>query len=138
MALIEIKWNPSEREARQFAVYWLPAFFVTAGVLSWYQQVWNVAYAFWGMAILVSLAGLFIPAARRYIFVGWMCAAYPIGWAMSHILMAIIFFLVITPIGCLLRLCGHDPLHRKFDRAATTYWVPHPASNDKARYFRQF
>ena len=52
-----------------------------------------------------------------------MCAAFPIGWVVSHALMAAIYYLVITPMAVAMRLLGRDPLDRRFDRDATTYWV---------------
>lgn len=139
MALIEINWKPTEREARQFSVIWLPAFLATVGALVfWKFDSRSAAVAFWSAAAGVSVLGGLLPVVRRPIFVGWMCAAFPIGWTISHVLLACIFFLIITPIGCLLRLCGHDPLKRKFDRTASTYWVPHSAGEKNDRYFRQF
>jgi hypothetical protein len=33
---------------------------------------------------------------------------------------------------------GYDPMERRFDRAATTYWVERERNVDAARYFRQF
>ena len=138
MALIEINWNPSRREARQFAIYWLPAFLLVAGFVAWFKALLLASYLLWGAAIVVSLVGTMFPSLRRPIFVSWMCAMFPIGWVISHLLMAVIFYLLITPLGWMLRLFGHDPLKRKFDRNATTYWVPHARARDKASYFRQF
>ena len=37
--------------------------------------------------------------------------------------MGIIFFLVVTPTGILMRLTGRDPLNRRFERSASTYWI---------------
>ncbi|MEX0979180.1 MAG: SxtJ family membrane protein, partial [Pirellulales bacterium] len=69
---------------------------------------------------------------------GWMWAAFPIGWLVSHLLIAAIYFLLITPIALVMRAVGRDPLSRRFDRAAKTYWVPRRQDSDPARYFRQF
>jgi hypothetical protein len=37
-----------------------------------------------------------------------------------------------------MRAAGRDPLARRFDRDAETYWVPREETPDPARYFRQF
>ena len=66
-----------------------------------------------------------------------MVAAFPIGWTVSHLLLGSIFYLVITPIGLLLRALGHDPMERKFDREAKTYWIEHERA-ETARYFRMY
>lgn len=39
------------------------------------------------------------------------------------LIMALLFFLVITPLGCLMRLCKGDSLRRKWDAGAETYWI---------------
>ena len=78
------------------------------------------------------------PPVRRWIYVGWIYAAFPIGWTVSHVLIAGIYYLLITPIGLIIRATGRDPLLRKFDRSAPTYWTPHPPPGDVKRYFRQY
>ena len=62
----------------------------------------------------------------------------PIGWVVSHVLMAIAFYGVITPIGLLLRLAGRDLLEQRLDREAKSYWQPRRPVTDRRRYFRQF
>ena len=49
-----------------------------------------------------------------------------------------IYYLVLTPVGLLLRIRGYDPLNRKFQPRADTYWVERETSVDTDRYFRQF
>jgi hypothetical protein len=67
-----------------------------------------------------------------------MYAAFPIGWVVSHVMLALIYYGVMTPIGLVMRLLGRDPLKRKLDRSADTYWEPRePIANSK-RYFQQF
>jgi hypothetical protein len=70
-------------------------------------------------------------------FVGWMFLAFPIGWTVSHLLLLATFYLVLTPIGVVMRLVGHDPLERKFRPEAATYWMEHDPGSDPSRYFRQ-
>jgi hypothetical protein len=52
--------------------------------------------------------------------------------------MALIFYLVVTPLGVIMRLTGRDPMERRFDPKAKTYWKPRPTQTDASRYFRQF
>jgi hypothetical protein len=56
----------------------------------------------------------------------------------SHLLLLVVYYLVLTPIGLLMRLIGYDPLQRRFDRSAQSYWTPHDPAADDARYFKQF
>lgn len=137
MALIEINWNPSRAELRQFAGLWL-AFSGAIGAVAWWQtHSWPLAGTLWAVGSGTGLAGLLSPPLVRPIFVASTVVAYPIGWTVSHLLLGLIFHGLLTPIGLLMRLCGRDPLRRSFDRAAATYWIPHEPSEDISRYFRQ-
>jgi len=82
------------------------------------------------------------PALRRtlnrYLYVGLTLLTFPIGFILSHVLLAIVFYLVITPVGLVMRLLGRDPLQRKFNREASTYWVDHAEPKSVEEYFRQY
>ena len=88
-------------------------------------------------AVVGGVLGAVAPQLLKWIFVGWIVAVFPIGWTVSHLLLGFIFFFVLTPIGLLLRVLGHDPMNRTFDRNAKTYWTTHEQA-PVARYFRQF
>ena len=90
------------------------------------------------LAGTAGVAGLWRPSLLRPVYVLWMVAVLPVGWTISHLAMAAIYYLVVTPIGLIMRLCGHDPMHRRFDRAARSYWRARPPEARKGRYFRQF
>ena len=136
MAVVDINWSPSQKELRQFSVLWL-VFFGAIGL-----YFWLVKGADWGRYVaLVSLLGVpgfFLPAMMKPIFITWMVLAFPIGWTISHLLLGGIYYLVFTPIGLLLRALGTDPMNRKLDREAETYWTKHESADDVSRYFRQF
>src|SRR5262245_9192110 len=96
--MIEINFKPTPRLLRQFA--WL-----LAGVLAlagaWLVVRWSLPWASvaWCLAILSLIIGWLKPAAMRPIYLTWMVAAFPIGWLMSHLMLAVVFYLVITPVG---------------------------------------
>jgi hypothetical protein len=94
--------------------------------------------AIWISAAVLSIAGLVRPSVMKPIWVGWMTAVFPIGWTISHLVLAVTYYLVLTPVGILLRLTGRDPMTRRLDRQAPTYWQRHQQIDDTARYFRQF
>jgi hypothetical protein len=137
MALVDINWRPTARDLRIFAgLQWL--FF---GVIAW--SVWRrheaptVAAVIVIVSTLLAIIGLCAPQRIRPVYVGWMVAVFPIGWVVSHAVLAAVYFGVFTPIGWLLRLSGRDPMERQWDRAATTYWKPRGEPPDPTRYFRQ-
>ena len=138
MAAITINTSPSQRDLRWFGLL-LPVFFAIAGALVWRRtESLSSAVALWALGGTVSALFAFWPASRRRIYVGWMYAVYPIGWTVSHLLLGIVYFVVITPIGIVVRVLLRDPLERHFDRAASTYWVRHNPERRIERYLRQY
>jgi hypothetical protein len=138
MALIERKHEPTSSELRLFGVL-LVAFCILLGGLSLYHTgSLIIAVMFWGAGLLVSVPYYAVPRARAMIFQAWMTAVFPIGWLISHTLLAVIFYGVITPIGLTVKLWNRDPLHQKRDSSASTYWVACPVHTDIRRYFQQF
>lgn len=138
--MIEINRNPTRKELLVFAEL-LALFLAVIGWMVWRRHP-QVAAALWTAAPVVAVIGglvaWFAPRAMRLLYLGWMYAAMPIGWVVSHLILAAVFYLVVTPIGLIMRLVGYDPMHRRFDRSATSYWVEHNPAADARRYFRQF
>ena len=62
----------------------------------------------------------------------------PIGWVISHLLLSIIYYLLLTPIGIIMRLVGYDPMKRKLEKKRETYWVTRQQVRDPNRYFKQY
>ena len=137
MPLIELKRNPSRRELRWFGVL-LALFAAIVGALfRWQFKMPAVAQIVWPLGGATAALYYLVPPIRRPVYMGWMYMAYPIGWVVSHALLAAIYYVLFTLTGMLMRLVGYDPMERRFDRSASTYWVPHNPHGDTARYFRQ-
>lgn len=138
MALIEMNWRPSDRDLRVFALVQ----FIAAAVIAWllHQRLgWDATAIGLAGASLIGIAfGLASPQFLRPLFVGWMLAAFPIGWVMSHVLLAFVYYGVVTPIGFALWLSGRDPLRLKRQPKAGTFWVVRPEPPKPSRYFQQF
>ena len=135
--MIAIQWNPERKQLRQFAGIWFPAFCALVG--------WSIARKTghrhevevgWAIAGILSIAGLVYPSLIRPIFVGLILLTYPIGWVVSHVLLGVIFYGVVTPIGMILRLTGHDPLQLKAP-LGNSLWKSPVGKTDPARYLRQ-
>lgn len=138
MAIIEIK-DPTPKDLRWFGPLFLLFFGLVGGMLWWRSDLFNVATYIWGAAAVVVAVYYAVPSLQRKIYLGWIYAVYPIGYVLSHIIMGIVYYLVVSPIGIIMRMTGRDPMNRTLDREAKTYWVEHrTADRDPASYFRQF
>lgn len=82
--------------------------------------------------ILVAIVG---PAARAF-HRGWMGLARGLGAVNSRIILSVLYFLVITPIGRIVRWTGHDPLTRRAPRAAS-YWIARPSARQSRADFEK-
>lgn len=135
---MEIKWHPTEKELRSFAILWL-LFFGLLGSWWFWQGSSPWTYQSLGaIALSGGALGLTIPSAMRPIYVAWMCLAFPIGWMISHLLLGTLYFGLLLPTGLLLKAFRADPLQRELDPDATSYWSPRTSANGPERYYRQF
>ena len=135
--MIEIPWQPSHRMLRQFAGIWLPAFAALVGI--WLGRVsgrWDVVRAAWAVTAAIAAGGLVWPPFVRPVFLGLVLATFPIGWVVSHALLALIHLLVFTPIGLARRALGHDPLDLRRPTGRASMWRESTATQPPDRYTR--
>ena len=140
MAVLDINWNPSNKQLRQFALLLALVLAGVAGWLAWKSHPVAWAVGVGAAAVVSGVIGVFRPGLMRVVYVVWMAAVFPIGWLVSHLLLAAIYYLVITPIGVMMRVFGYDPMQRRLDRQAKTYWKPREDQDqdDTKRYFKQY
>jgi len=139
MSLIEVNWRPNNKQLRGFGKIALIALAVISLVLYFVKGLeiqWALAIVAVGFTIFVS--SLISFKLTRAIYVGLVVATLPIGLAVSFVLLAAFYFLLLAPLGLVFRLIGRDPLRRKFDSGAESYWLTHDPPQGPERYFRQF
>jgi hypothetical protein len=138
VAIIKINDNPSTRELRQFAGIWFPLFWVIIGSFIYAAGARSGALAAIGAGAIAGAIGVARPRFIHPIYLLWMYAAYPIGFVVSHLLLGAIFYLLVTPVGLLMKLIGYDALRRRLRTGEPSYWVRTDMATDKKQYFRQF
>lgn len=118
--------------------------FMVGGVFA-ALAVWPVVFQSgplrgWAAAIagVLIVLGAVMPIGLRWPYRGWMFAGHLLGWLNTRLLLGLVYYLVMTPIGLLLRLVGRDPLDRRLmDRAS--YWRKcEPRSDPRGSMERQF
>lgn len=137
MALIEINKNPSADELKWFGIL-LGIFTALVGGLMWWRGSPFAAQLVWGIGGGLTLLYFVVAPVRRLVYLGWLYAAFPIGYVVSHVIMGVVYFGVVTPVGFVMRALGKDPMQRGFDRGAKSYWVEHRTAREASRYFKQF
>jgi hypothetical protein len=96
----------------------------------------------WGS---VAVAGIFLvlalvaPDALAPLNRLWFRLGLLLHGVVSPVVLGLVFFSTVTPIGWVLRLLGKDPLRRRIEPAATTYWIertpPGPSGDSMPRQF---
>jgi thiol:disulfide interchange protein len=87
--------------------------------------------------VLVLAAG-FVPLTLKWIHASWMIVSFALGWIVTRVILTIVFFFVVTPIGLLQRLFGKRVIEVAFKANSASYWqartVP-PMSEDYKKQF---
>lgn len=136
--ILSLIFNSKDRTAQLLGILMPAIFAASGGAVAGGVEPTGVASVVWGVGALGAILAWTWPEAGRQTYVYWMVAVVPIGWTISHLLLAVVYYLVLTPIGLIMRLSGYDPMHRKPDRSMNTYWIEHEAVQSVDRYFRQY
>jgi hypothetical protein len=136
--MLPINRNPGARELRTFTRIWFPLFVAGAGAMTWWRGgSLSAAVVVWVVGALLAAFILASAEAARIFFVGLMTVSYPIGLVVSTLTLGVMFYLVFTPLGVVMRLWGRDPLRLR-QRGAASHWTPYEQSNDPERSFQQY
>jgi hypothetical protein len=129
--------NATPKEVRKFGITF-SVLAIGLAAFSFYRMnpLWMV---FLGASLFFLLTGLWAYPILKRIYVGWMTFAFALGWVNTRLILGLVFYLIFTPTGLVMRLLGKDPLGLRFDRQATTYWLKRaPQDPSKKRYEKLF
>jgi len=116
--------NLTPRQLRTFALTTGALFAAVVGVflpwlLSLRRPVWP-----WVLGLVLAGWGIVHPASLGPVHAGWMRFAEAIGWVNNRLILGVVYFALITPVGWLRRWLGGDPMARRYDSGAATYRKP--------------
>ena len=90
------------------------------------------------LASLLLLLGIIFPRALVYPNKAWMALAEVLSFISTRIILAFVYFAILTPIGVVKRLFGWDPLNRRA-AGSETYWRPYSErQRDRRHYEKMF
>jgi len=126
----------SKKILRKFGVM-VGGIFLLIGFWIYYssQNFVGLIFLFIGTMLLVS--GLIFTTTLSLVYKVWMGLAFALGWLMSRILLTILFYFVITPIGLLAKLVGKDFLDINYKMKKESYWIIQPEGK-KADYTKMY
>lgn len=144
---VDLNLNPDRATLRRFGFVALLAFGALAACARWEVLAFAggldgardmVALVLAALGVLAAACSLVHAPLNRPLWVVLVLAGYPIGFMLSHVILAVLFFGVLTPVGLVLRALGRDPMQRHPSAEAHSYWTDAPTPDERQRYFRQF
>ena len=112
--------------------------FAILGTISWARDHTIAPRVLWTMAALLVVPALVAPALLGPVERVWMRFALVLGHINTRVILSALFYLLLTPIGFVLRLF-RDPLDRSVTDERRSFWIRRePEQVDRARYEQQF
>ena len=91
-----------------------------------------------GAGLLLMLLGVTMPKWLKPLYIPWMALALALGFVMTRVLLTIVFVVIITPLGTVMRWTGRDPLRQKLDKSAQSYWMPKAPPGDLKKHLQRY
>ena len=139
MALVALNLKPSAKQLRDFGLIALCMCPLIGLFLLWLDKIrltGLIVFCLIGVAmfILSRISTTLI----KPVYQGMMIVTFPIGWVVSHLMMGLFYYGVVTLIAIVFKIIGRDPLCRKYEPEAESYWIPYKQSRSPKHYFHQF
>jgi hypothetical protein len=127
----------SGKELKKFGLLVGSVFVVLSGIGMY--RGWSIGGI--GILLLAGVVllscGMFLPESLKQAYRVWMAAAFAIGWLVSRMILLILFYFVLTPVGILARIFEKEFLDTDFRKKKESYWIPKSA-NKKINYEKLF
>ena len=122
---------------RKFGIIVGTVFLIIAGLLFWKEK--ESFQLFLAIGTVLFVTGIAIPFTLKPFYWVWMVFSIILGWFMTRVILSLLFFVIITPIGLIARSFGKQFLDLKWNKTDNTYWNHHSESIfKKENYEKQF
>lgn len=138
MILEEIKnIKETNKDLRKFGFTVGTVLVLTGGVLLYYDR--ESFYYFWLAALFLLIPAAVSPAILRPLNKIWMTLAIILGWFMTRVILSILYYLILSPIGLIAKIIGKEFLDIKWKRKSDSYWTRREKKiPEQIDYERQF
>ena len=116
--------DPTRKQLRQFGLLVGTIMIMIGSYWLFYRDIYeNARIVLLSIGGFLFVAGLVVPIILKPIYSVWMKLAHVLAWVNTRIIISLIFFLVITPIGFIMRLIKGDLLSERFHSDVSSYWT---------------
>lgn len=109
-----------------------------AAWFGWFNNQEQIGVLLGFLAAALPIAGLLYTPSIKFIYRALSILTYPLGWVLSHVILFIIYFGIMTPIGLAAKSVGHDFINKVKDKKKNTYWEKIKRPAVASSYFKQF
>ena len=134
MALDKSKFN-NKTEHKKFAIG-LAVILTVIACVQWYLDVQIYLFVL-VVACAVLITGLLFPVVIKPVFILFSYIGFVMGWIMTRVILSLLYYLVFTPIGLLLRVMGKKMLDTTFKDTKESYWIVRE-DGEEVDFNRQF
>ncbi|MFB0515886.1 MAG: SxtJ family membrane protein [Candidatus Neomarinimicrobiota bacterium] len=126
----------TDRDRRRFGLTMAAALAALGGLFVWRDtSAWPYLF---GLAAFFTVTGLLCPKVLGPIQVGWMTFGKVLSRVATTVVLTLFYYMVITPVGLMLRLVGKDFLLLKKDAKQTSYWLAMEQNGPGSRPFKPY
>jgi len=129
--------GPERGSDRSFGI----VFAIVFAIIAAWPMVRGGSVRLWAAAVtaIFLVVAFAVPKALAPLNRLWMAFGLLLGRIISPIMLFLVYVIAVVPTGLIMRLLGKDPLHRRFDAAAKSYWIHRvPPGKPDATMSRQF
>lgn len=135
-AFQHVNWDPDAKELRSFAVAMLVGFALLGLLAAAKARGFGAnSFVLWTVGAILAVASQ-VPGMGRWAYLAVYVPSSLMGFVISQVLLTVIFVVVFTPIGLVLRLTGKDPLYLRPGKRL--HWFTHAERTERRRYYRQY
>lgn len=138
--MIDFDFKTGKKDLQLFSRV-VPVVLLIWGTVLGLQHHWRGQSHLWfyGIAVILFSWGWISPSTLKPVYLVWMALTRCIAWFLTTLILSLVFYIGFTLTGVVIRLLGKDPLHRKIDRQAASYWIKRGAGRvERTDYERQF
>lgn len=126
----------STKALRKFGLL-VGGIFLLLGFWIYYSNQSILGIIFLAVGALLFIFGLLIPNFLSKAYKVWMGLAFALGWVMSRVLLSVLFYLVLTPIGFIAKIVGKKFLDIDIKIKRESYWIIR-STDEKVDYTKMY
>lgn len=129
--------DTSPKEIKKFGLVIMVALTIIAAIIYFNSRDLIILAWLLGSGIILLVFAFLLPKVLVPIYKIWMSFAFILGSIISRVILTILFYFIITPIGITIKILGKDILSLKIEREKESYWIKKEITTDQKEQIRK-